>query len=71
MNGNEKNQPAEKLLESMWKFLSQSKSETAFWRREAGYAVAFSNPANSISIASLAEKSRDGIRELASPLSDC
>jgi hypothetical protein len=71
MNGNEQSNLAEQVLESMWKFLSQSKSDTAFWRREAGYAVAFSNPGNSISIASLAEDSHDGIRELASPLSDC
>jgi hypothetical protein len=71
MNGNEQSNLAEHLLESMWKFLSESKSDTSFWRREAGYAVALSHPGNSISIASLAEKSFGGIRELASPLSDC
>ena len=70
MVADEQSKLAEQVLESMWKFLSKSNSDTAFWRKEAGYAVTFSNSAHSFPIASLTEKSRDGIRELASPLSD-
>jgi uncharacterized protein YcbX len=70
MVADEQSKLAEQVLESMWRFLSESNSDTAFWRREAGYAVTYSNPAHALPIASLAEKSRDGIRELDSPLSD-
>jgi len=70
MKVSEKGNLTEQLLQSMWKFLSESKSDTSFWRREASYAVEFSNQAHASPIASLAEESVHGIRELSSPLSD-
>lgn len=70
MNATAETNPVEEVLLSMWRFLSESKSDTTFWRRHAGYDVELADPAHDDSVTVFADESIHGIRELSSPLSD-